>query len=250
MALTIDDTPSEYTREILQILKANEATATFFVIGDQIASSEDEEVLRDLILAGNELANHALHDEPSRSLSDGELAAQIRIVDARLQDVYAAAAEAARQRSGNCTRGNKDHFNSTTGRVEDNGHDQQGQKAMRMTTSSATTMMLQQRQQSSGRPPKYFRPGSGFFSSAMLRIVADLGYRLVLGDVYPHDPIISSWKINARHVLSMLRPGSIIVCHDRRQWTPPMLRHVLPVMKRRGYGVLSISELLMASQQT
>ena len=244
MALTIDDTPSEYTREILQIIQANQATATFFVIGDQIASSDDEEVLRDLILAGNELGNHAMHDEPSRSLGDEDLAAQIRMVDARLQAVYNTAAEEALQR-----RGSK----NTSDTSESEGHrDQdQSQKMMMM----RPTMVMQQRQDDQHRqhgqwlPPKFFRPGSGFFSSRMLRVMDDLGYRLALGDVYPHDPILSSWKINSRHILSMLRPGGIIVCHDRRQWTPQMLRHVLPEMKRRGYRLVTLSELCANGQQ-
>src|SRR5436305_794168 len=36
IALTIDDGPSQYTNEIMEILKSNEATATFFMIGSQI----------------------------------------------------------------------------------------------------------------------------------------------------------------------------------------------------------------------
>lgn len=56
VALTIDDGPSEYTGEILQILKSHQATATFFVIGSQVGGKE--ETLQDLIRGGNELGNH------------------------------------------------------------------------------------------------------------------------------------------------------------------------------------------------
>ncbi|KAJ5970113.1 uncharacterized protein N7479_000031 [Penicillium vulpinum] len=89
-----------------------------------------------------------------------------------------------------------------------------------------------------------FRPGSGFFSSRMRTLVKELGYRLVLGDVYPHDPQVSFWKMNASHILSMVKPGSVIVCHDRRAWTVPMLQKVLPELNRRGYRVVTVSELL------
>lgn len=75
MALTIDDGPSEYTVEIMQILKANNATVTFFIIGSQVAGRE--QTLQDLIRNGNELGNHAMHDEPSRPLSDTTLVEQI-----------------------------------------------------------------------------------------------------------------------------------------------------------------------------
>ena len=56
IALTIDDGPSEYTNEIMQILISNGATATFFIIGSQVAGHE--ETLQDLIRNGNELGNH------------------------------------------------------------------------------------------------------------------------------------------------------------------------------------------------
>ncbi|KAL9584450.1 MAG: hypothetical protein Q9212_002116 [Teloschistes hypoglaucus] len=97
-------------------------------------------------------------------------------------------------------------------------------------------------------PPKYFRPGSGFFSQRMRDLLHTLNYRLVLGTIYPHDPQIPFWRINASHILSMLRPGGIIICHDRRSWTAPMLRKVLPEMRRRGYRVVTVSQLLKEAQ--
>jgi len=186
MALTIDDGPSEYTNEILQVLKANSAAATFFIIGSQVAGRE--ETLQDLICNNNELGNHAMNDEPSRSLSDADLTKQIRAVQNNIRDVYAAVGIDA--------------------------------------------------------PPNYFRPGSGFFNRRMRKMLAELGYQLVLGSVYPHDPQIPFWRVNAQHILSMLRPGGIIICHDRRSWTAPMLRKVIPEMRRRGYNVVTVTELL------
>lgn len=93
-------------------------------------------------------------------------------------------------------------------------------------------------------PPKYFRPGSGLFSGRMLNMLGRLSYRLVLGSIYPHDPLIHSWRINASHILSMLRPGGIIICHDRRSWTIPMLRKVLSEIRRKGYRLVTVTELL------
>lgn len=186
IALTIDDGPSEYTDEIMQILKANDAAATFFVIGSQVAGHE--KTLQDLIRSGNELGNHAMHDEPSRVLSDTLLAEQIQSVEEMLHKAYSAVAAEL--------------------------------------------------------PPKYFRPGSGFFSARMRKVLGRLGYRLVLGNIYPHDPQIPFWRINANHILSMLRPGGIIICHDRRSWTVPMLRKVLPEIWRQGYRIVTVTELL------
>ena len=50
IALTIDDAPSEYTREILKVLEDYEAHATFFVIGGQVRGRED--ALQRLVKSG------------------------------------------------------------------------------------------------------------------------------------------------------------------------------------------------------
>jgi peptidoglycan/xylan/chitin deacetylase (PgdA/CDA1 family) len=139
VALTLDDAPSEWTNEILEVLKANNATATFFVIGSQIQGREH--ILEDLVRNGNELANHAMHDEPSRSLTDVVLAGEIGTVRASIHSAYAAA-------------------NITT-------------------------------------PPDYFRPGSGFFNERMRKNVANLGHKIVLGSIYPHDPGVCALSFQA-----------------------------------------------------
>ncbi|KAI0483069.1 polysaccharide deacetylase [Xylariaceae sp. FL0804] len=186
VALTIDDAPSEYTEAILRVLNGFEATATFFVIGGQVAGRE--EMLADVVRSGSELGNHAMHDEPSRALADDELALQIDKVRDKIRKAY-----------------------------------ETGERPL---------------------PPQYFRPGSGFFSDRMRRLVDKLGYRLVLGSIYPHDPQISWSWLNARHILSMVRPGGIIICHDRRAWTAPMLRTVLRQLREDGYRVMSLTEML------
>jgi peptidoglycan/xylan/chitin deacetylase (PgdA/CDA1 family) len=191
LALTIDDAPSEFTREILQVLQENEAKATFFVIGGQVRGRED--ALKEVVEAGMELGNHAMHDEPSRSLLPATLTAEIQEVEGYINATYDSAGLP--------------------------------------------------------HPPRYFRPGSGFFSSKMRLQVGELGYGMVLGSVYPHDPQIPYPGVNARHILSMVRPGSVIICHDRRGWTVPMLRRVLPELKRRGYRIESVSGLLEAQEK-
>ena len=190
-ALTIDDGPSEYTEEILQILSSNNATATFFIIGSQV--EEHKLTLQGMIRRGNELGNHAMHDEPSRSLSDATLADQIKSVDEMIRHAY------------------------STSDLEP--------------------------------PPKYFRPGSGFFSARIRRLLGGLNYRLILGNIYPHDPQIPFWRINASHILSMLQPGSIIICHDRRKWTVPMLRKLLPSIQRKGYRIMTVTRLLEEAEK-
>lgn len=191
IALSIDDAPSSYTDEIMEVLAQNDAHATFFVIGGQVAGRE--KILRRAVRAGHELANHAMHDEPSKDLDGDELKRQIYEVQGMLKTAYAA-------------------------------------EGMELANN-------------------YFRPGSGFFNLRMRELLSQWGFRITLGSVYPHDPQIPYYSINARHILSMAHPGAIIICHDRRRWTPPMLRMVLPELRKRGYRIVTITELLASGQQ-
>ncbi|KAL2862366.1 chitin deacetylase CDA4 [Aspergillus lucknowensis] len=209
VALTIDDAPTEFTPEILRLLKENDAHATFFLIGDHIPGRES--VMRDAVNDGHELGNHAMFDEPSKDLSDEELAAQIQAVQSRIQRIYAMA-----------------------------GHQAEAHDQVKLDAAEQDSLYGSVTAGTAG----YFRPGSGLFTDRMRALVQRLGFKLVLGSVYPHDPQISMPWVNAAHVLSMVRSGSIIIVHDRRPWTVPMLKIVLPELKRRGYRIGTISELL------
>jgi endopolyphosphatase len=163
-----------------------------------------EEMLREIVRAGHELGNHGMRDEPARDLSEAELRSQIGAVQEMIERAYEAEGREVPWKANGATIG-------------DGGGWGKG---------------------------KYYRPGSGFFSHRIRSLMRGMGYRLVLGSIYPHDAQIGWAWANAKHVLSMLSPGGIIVCHDRRSWTEPMLRRVLPEMKRRGYKAVTLSELL------
>lgn len=186
MALSIDDAPSGHTNEIMEVLRENDAHATFFVIGSQVEGREH--TLQKLVREGHELANHAMRDEASASIPVLELENQVRQVKAKLTAAY-----------------------------------------------EAEGLIL---------PNNYFRPGSGFFNYSMRDLLGNRGYRIVLGSIFPHDPQIKYPSVNARHILSMAHPGAIIICHDRRSWTVPMLREVLPELRRQGYKIVTITDLV------
>ena len=55
--LTIDDGPSEQTREILDLLDAHGAKATFFLVGDRAAQRPDD--VREIARRGHGIGNHS-----------------------------------------------------------------------------------------------------------------------------------------------------------------------------------------------
>ncbi len=71
VALTFDDGPSIYTEELLEILKENNATATFFVIGSRIDKygSVIEKIKND----GHQIGSHGINHEDFTKLKTEEL---------------------------------------------------------------------------------------------------------------------------------------------------------------------------------
>lgn len=96
---------------------------------------------------------------------------------------------------------------------------------------------------------RWARPGSGWYSGATLAAMSRQGYDCALGSVYPYDTTIPSSAFASRFILRNVRPGAIIVLHDggaRGRRTARTLRTVLPELRRRGYRVVTLSELARA----
>ncbi|MBI4512707.1 MAG: polysaccharide deacetylase family protein [Gemmatimonadetes bacterium] len=102
-------------------------------------------------------------------------------------------------------------------------------------------------------PVRWFRPTGGWYDEPMLSIAADHGYRCALGSIYPYDALIPWPDFAAFHVLSKVRPGSIIILHDagtRGRRTVEALRQILPELNRRGFDVVTLSQLVDSAVRT
>ncbi len=100
-------------------------------------------------------------------------------------------------------------------------------------------------------PVSWFRPGYGFYNQEMVDFVESHGYRTVLGSVHPFDPQIPSVAFASWYILQHTRPGSIIMLHDcggRGERTAEVLEVVLPELTRRGYRVVTLTELVELDQ--
>ena len=99
-------------------------------------------------------------------------------------------------------------------------------------------------------PPRWARPASGWYSQEMIRVMEQNGYRCALASVYPFDATIPSVPWAANYVLRNARPGGIVVLHDsgaRGLRTARVLARILPELQRRGYRLVSLSELMAAA---
>lgn len=83
VALTIDDGPSERTGEILDLLEAHDARATFFLIGERVA--ERPSAVDRIVEAGHEIGNHTMVEEPSIRMSEDRFEESLARADALLE---------------------------------------------------------------------------------------------------------------------------------------------------------------------
>ena len=93
---------------------------------------------------------------------------------------------------------------------------------------------------------RWFRPGSGKYDARMLATLEAHGYRCALGSVYPFDPQIRWSWFSRRFILSNAQPGSVIILHDwdsKGRRTVKTLSNVLPVLAKRGFRIVTLTEL-------
>lgn len=85
VALTFDDGPSSFTGRLLDCLEKNNAKATFFMTGSEIASFPEE--VKRMSKLGCELGNHTYDHKDLTTLSQEEVNSEIDSVNQQLTDL-------------------------------------------------------------------------------------------------------------------------------------------------------------------
>jgi peptidoglycan-N-acetylglucosamine deacetylase len=84
VALTFDDGPDPaWTPKILDILKAKQAPATFFVIGE--SANQDEDIVKREFAMGDEVGNHTFTHPDFETISKPELQIQLNLTELLLE---------------------------------------------------------------------------------------------------------------------------------------------------------------------
>lgn len=76
IAITFDDGPSKYTKEVISLFQKYKGNATFFVIGNKVKLYQD--TLKTMVQNGNEIANHSYNHKYLTRVTDEELLTQIK----------------------------------------------------------------------------------------------------------------------------------------------------------------------------
>jgi peptidoglycan-N-acetylglucosamine deacetylase len=100
-------------------------------------------------------------------------------------------------------------------------------------------------------PVRWFRPGHAWFNRRMLEQIDAHGYRCVMASAYAFEFLPISAPYAAQHILLNVRPGGMIILHDAvadQERTMAVLARILPALRRRGYRIVTVSELAAGGQ--
>ncbi|KAH8975235.1 hypothetical protein BDL97_01G144400 [Sphagnum fallax] len=206
IALTLDDGPHAHiTPQLLETLKDNESRATWFIIGKHM---DPYPYLVERIYAeGHEVGNHTMYDVASWRLSKITCSPASECLFCHMKEEF------------------EEQLMSTESRIKKYFH-----------------------HDANGNLIKWFRPGHGFYNESILKTCEAHGYRVALGSIFPLDHMFQKQaKLLVQNVLWRVHPGAVIILHDRvPQWeqTPEVLRMLLPKLRKRGYKIVTLSELL------
>jgi len=93
--------------------------------------------------------------------------------------------------------------------------------------------------------PKWCRPGSGFVTKRLVRLMNRNGYTACLGTAYPID-LYTPVELTVMQFLENVRPGAILVLHDggaSRKDTIEVISTLLPRLKSMGYRLETLTDL-------
>src|ERR687897_586646 len=100
-------------------------------------------------------------------------------------------------------------------------------------------------------PVQWFRPGHTWFNQRMLDQIDRQGYRCAMASAYAFEFLPIPAPYAAQQILLSVRPGGVIILHDGtadQERTVAVLERLLPALRRRGYRVVTVSELAAAGQ--
>ncbi|MBP1927275.1 peptidoglycan/xylan/chitin deacetylase (PgdA/CDA1 family) [Sedimentibacter acidaminivorans] len=185
VAITFDDGPSQYyTPIILDVLKENDARATFFVLGNEV--KKNKEILVRMIDEGNEIGNHSYNHKDLTSISDYELYQQIVGTDEFIEDI-------------------------------------------------------------TGIKPTVIRPPYGFVND---RISSRIYKPIILWSLDTLDWQNRNTKKICSNILENVKDGDIVLMHDIYGTTADAVKIVVPELVKRGYQLVTVSELNQYRQAT
>lgn len=95
-----------------------------------------------------------------------------------------------------------------------------------------------------GEKTDLFRPPFGVTNPAIASVVRRSGYRSIGWSIRSFDTRNEPEEKILKRIIRQIRPGAVILLHDRMPHTASILRKLLLYLKEQGYRVISIDKLI------
>lgn len=82
---------------------------------------------------------------------------------------------------------------------------------------------------------KIFRPPYGVTNPNMAKAIQQNGLQSIGWNIRSYDTSIKDIEKISQRVLSRLKPGAVILLHDRLDYMPGLLEQLIPAIRERGY---------------
>jgi peptidoglycan/xylan/chitin deacetylase (PgdA/CDA1 family) len=241
VALTFDDGPSPFTDRLLSVLRANNAEATFFLIGNKVAANPAG--ARRIADAGMEIGTHTWEHPNMTTIPPQDIAAQFskgidaiqaatgqrptlsRTAGGLVND--AVLAEAGMEIASHTW----EHPNMTAIPAED----------IPAQFSKANDAILA----ATGQRPALVRTAGGLTNDQVLAEAGKQGLADINWDVIPFDWANDANIDASRQILmTQIKPGSVVLLHDTYSSTVDLVSQFIPVLKANGYHLVTVSRML------
>lgn len=177
VALTYDDGPSQYTPEILSILRQHGGVATFFVVGSRVSGYAD--TVKSAYDMGCEIGNHTYSHQVLTKVGTPTIQSQVGATNSAVQNVI-------------------------------------------------------------GVSPVVMRPPGGGHNPEVRSAV---GMPVIMWSIDTLDWKTKNAASTQAAILNKVRDGDIVLMHDLYSQTAEASRVVIPELVRRGYQLVTVSEL-------
>jgi len=183
IALTFDAAwGSDKTEKILEILRKNDITATFFLVGFWVDKNED--LVRSIDAQGLEIGTHSNTHPDMAKLSKEQTTLELSV--------------------------SKDKIEAIT-----------------------------------NKPVKVFRAPFGSYNNTLIEVASGMGLKTIQWDVDSLDWRGISGDQICKNILTKVKSGSIILCHNNSDHIVDALPSLILTLKSRGYKFLTVSSLVL-----
>ena len=99
-------------------------------------------------------------------------------------------------------------------------------------------------QKVTGFNSKLFRPPFGVTTPHLSNAIKETGHNVIGWNIRSYDTAIGNPLIIQKRIIKRVKPGAIILLHDKHKHIRSVLEHLLQFLKEQDYKMVTITELM------